>query len=396
MRAMASKWLQERWEVLLPTLASLCRAQEEEIKSICEAELEVWRRRPSLKRAISLQKPLTETRNRIRETFPLTEENWWCNPKSGQKEHLALKYLNFSTEEWIQIAVPSEGELQERREHPLSLVRPWELLGKVEQLLQSNAWPEIVVGIGLATGRGIVEILHTGHFTRKSAYSILFAGPMTVYEVMCDPFEVPTLVRVEMVLAAIDRVRQFFGNHFQGMRRRDISQQCRTQIQEAAYKQLLTLVPLRPLARNVYTPLAHGVYPQLAAWFYCPASVDKLVYLATIQNHRKLLEATSSEARVTLALASLYCEYVVLDMQGAVDDRRGIRLNEPEVEVLEVFQQEDAPAPQEAAEEEQPARFTGDPSRDEQRTSEVPRDAQRDHNQQAKRKSRQTKGGKSL
>src|SRR5882724_2644502 len=176
---MASKWLQERWEVLLPTLASLGQGQEEEIKRMCEAELEVWRRRPSLKQAISLQKPLTETRNRIRETFPLTDGNWWCNPKSGQKEHLALKYLNFSTEEWIQIQVPSEEELWERREHPL---------------LQSNAWPEIVVGIGLATGRGIVEILQTGHFTRKSAYSLLFVAPMTVYEVLCDPFEVPTLV----------------------------------------------------------------------------------------------------------------------------------------------------------------------------------------------------------
>ena len=320
---MASKWLQERWEVLLPTLASLGQGQEEEIKRMCEAELEVWRRRPSLKQAISLQKPLTETRNRIRETFPLTDGNWWCNPKSGQKEHLALKYLNFSTEEWIQIQVPSEEELWERREHPLSLARPWELLEKVNQLLQSNAWPEIVVGIGLATGRGIVEILQTGHFTRKSAYSLLFVAPMTVYEVLCDPFEVPTLVGVEAVLSAVDRVRQFFGNHFQGLRRRDISQQCRPQIQEAAYKQLLTLVPLRAFERrNVYRSLAHGVYPQLAAWFYCPASVDKLVYLATIQNHRKLLEATSAEMRMTLALASLYCEYVVLDGEGIVDDRR--------------------------------------------------------------------------
>ncbi|GHO70501.1 hypothetical protein KSC_093930 [Ktedonobacter sp. SOSP1-52] len=322
-------------------LAPLGCAQEEEIKRICEAELELWRRRPSLKRASSLQKPLTETRHRIRETFPLTQENCWCNPKSGQKEHLSLKYLNFSTQEWRQMAAASEREVQERREHPLPLARPWELIGKVEHLLQSNVWPQLVVGIGLATGRGLVEILHTGHFTKKSAYSLLVAAPMTVYEVMSDPFEVPTLVEASQVLAAVHRVRQFFGNHFQGLRRRDVSQQCLSHIQEAAYKQVGNLVPLRPLARNMYTSLAHGVYPRLAAWLYCPLTVDTWYYAATIQHHQKFLEATSAEERSTLAQMALYDEYVVLDEHGSIDERRGIRLGEPGVEVLEVFKQTD-------------------------------------------------------
>ncbi|MBO0790838.1 MAG: hypothetical protein J2P36_07815, partial [Ktedonobacteraceae bacterium] len=335
---MASKWLEERWEVLLPTLAPLGQAQEEQIKRICEEELSAWKARPSMKHAISLQKPLTETRNRIRETFPLTEANWWMNPKSGEKEHLCLKYLNFSPAEWLQITLPSAKELQERKAHPLPLAQPWALIHKVEQLLQSNAWSEIVVGMGLSTGRGIVEILHTGSFTSKTAYSILFAGPMTIYEVMCDPFEVPTLVRAEVVLEAVSRLRQFFGNHFLGMRRRDISQQCRVQVQEAAYKQAWNLVPLHPETRNVYKQLAHGVYPQLATWAYCPVSVDPLLYMATIQKHRKILETTSQEERLALALASSYFDYVVLDAQGGIDDRRGIRLREPGVEVLEVFQ----------------------------------------------------------
>jgi hypothetical protein len=333
--------LQERWERLLPMLKPLGGAQEEEIKRICEAELELWRRRPSLKRASSLQKPLTETRHRIRETIPLSEGNGWCNPKSGQKEHLSLNYLTFSTQEWRQMAAASEREVQERREHPLPLARPWDLIGKVEHLLQSNVWPQLVVGIGLATGRGLVEILHTGHFTKKSAYSLLVAAPMTVYEVMSDPFEVPTLVEASQVLAALHRVRQFFGNHFQGLRRRDISQQCLSHIQEAAYKQVGNLVPLRPLARNVYTSLAHGVYPRLAAWLSCPVTVDTWCYAATIQHHQKFLEVTSAEERSTLAQMALYDEYVVLDEHGTIDERRGIRLGEPGVEVLEVFKQTD-------------------------------------------------------
>lgn len=55
-------------------LALLGVEQEEEMKRICQEELGVWWQRPSVKRAISLQKPLTETRNRIREVLPLEEE----------------------------------------------------------------------------------------------------------------------------------------------------------------------------------------------------------------------------------------------------------------------------------------------------------------------------------
>ncbi|MBV9232090.1 MAG: hypothetical protein JOZ18_22460 [Chloroflexi bacterium] len=211
---MASKWLEERWEVLLPTLARLGQGQEEQIKRICEAELEVWRQRPSLKQANSLRKPLTQTRNRIRETLPVTDDNGWINPKSRAKEHLALKYLNFSTEEWIQMNLPASEELHMRQAHPLPLTKPSQLLSKAEQLVQMDTWPEMVAGIGLVTGRGLVEVLYTGHFTAKSAYSVLFTGLMTIYEQMCDPFEVPTLVHADLVLAALHRLRQFFGNHF--------------------------------------------------------------------------------------------------------------------------------------------------------------------------------------
>ena len=87
---MGSKWLEERWEILLPALEPLGCGQEEQIKNICERELLVWKARPSITTLSSLQKPLTETRNRIRECIPVTEENGWRNPKSDQLEHLAL------------------------------------------------------------------------------------------------------------------------------------------------------------------------------------------------------------------------------------------------------------------------------------------------------------------
>jgi hypothetical protein len=107
-KSMASKWLEERLERLLPMLASLGQEQEEHIKHLCEEELQAWRQRPSLKEANSLSKPLTEARNRLRETLQITDTNCWINPKSGAREHLSLKYLNFSSQEWIKMNIPSE------------------------------------------------------------------------------------------------------------------------------------------------------------------------------------------------------------------------------------------------------------------------------------------------
>lgn len=335
---MASKWLEERLEQLLPVLASLGQEQEEYIKRVCEEELQAWRERPGLQGKYSLGKPVTEARNRIRETLQLTETNCWINPKSGAREHLSLKYLNLSSLEWTQMHIPSEEELRHRQAYPLPLRDVPTILAKVEQLLQMKAWPELVVGLGLATGRGLVEVLQRGQFTRSSAYIVSFAGPMTVYERMCDPFEVPTLVRAELVLEALSRLRGFFQHHFEGVSRQDVSRECSEDVQDAIYRQLLGVIPLRSEESNGYRQLAHGVYPRLATYSYCPPKADEILYMATIQHHRKILESLDEAERLTLALAAGYRDYVILDGSGSVDTQRGVRLGEADVEIVSVFQ----------------------------------------------------------
>lgn len=57
-----------------------------------------------------------EKHTRIRESIPVTAENGWVNPKSGLLEHLALKYLNFSTEEWMQMNMPVDCGIAGERE----------------------------------------------------------------------------------------------------------------------------------------------------------------------------------------------------------------------------------------------------------------------------------------
>src|SRR6266568_1421021 len=82
---------------------------------------------------------------------------------------LYCKYRNHTREE----------DLQARLAHPLALSDPQALVEKGGQLLQMRTWPEVVLGIGLNTGRSLAEILKTGIFRAKTAYSVLFSGPMT-------------------------------------------------------------------------------------------------------------------------------------------------------------------------------------------------------------------------
>jgi hypothetical protein len=113
--------------------------QEEQIREICEAEKECWRHRPGMKKMRSLAKPMTETRHRIREVLLVGEENWWRNPKSGAREHIALKYMNFSTEEWTQMAQPREVWIVNLQESGTGFAgERWVVCKRAEAVLQQS------------------------------------------------------------------------------------------------------------------------------------------------------------------------------------------------------------------------------------------------------------------
>jgi hypothetical protein len=111
-------------------------------------------------------------------------------------------------------------------------------------------------------------------------------------------------------------------------------------VRQAAYHCFGDLVPLRPDGtQDLYRSLTRGVYLGLSTAYYCPAQVDELLYMATVKGYRRVLEAPSEEERLTLAIAASFLEYVLLDAQGTCDRRKGIRLGESGIEVLEVFQE---------------------------------------------------------
>src|SRR5690242_8904185 len=104
----------ERLDQLLLRLEPLDQRHEAEIQRLCDAEIAAWRARPTMKSLRSLNTPMMDSRNAIRERLAVTETNSWMNPRTHEREHLALRYLNFSQEEWAEMRALTEEGRQER------------------------------------------------------------------------------------------------------------------------------------------------------------------------------------------------------------------------------------------------------------------------------------------
>jgi hypothetical protein len=203
---MPKVWLQQQWETLIPALEVLGVDQEAEIERLCVAAIAHWRdeRKMSLS---SMRVPMTDTRNRIKQ-IPLTPANRWKNPQSGQYEHIVCKYMNFTPEEWDSINAPTKEDIQDRQEHQEFIENPAAIVAKAEKLLTSDRWYDLVAGLALATGRRLTEVLKTARFFPCTLYSVTFDGRIKKREdVNLLPYEIPTLVRAELVIAAWKRLR---------------------------------------------------------------------------------------------------------------------------------------------------------------------------------------------
>lgn len=332
---MAKKWLAERWETLLPAIAALGHDQESELQQLCAAELAEWRARPTMTKPSALRIPLTDTRNKIKE-LPLTEHNRWLNPRTKKQEHLALKYLNVSAEEWASWNAPSEQKLQERLENVQLAHDPEGIVATAIKLLKSQRWDEIVVGLAVTTGRRLSEVLKTGEFLLEEPYTVTFAGQLKRKDKLLDPYEIPTLCEARLVIDAWQRLRQL--KDCSDMEEKQISHDLGPVVSETADRYFTTYVPVRNGGDSLYTHLFRTVYAQLAWLFYGPDHIVDLTFMSRIYGHYWILEA-SGQAQYDYKTTMHYYDYRIADAQGKVDGRQGIKLGQPGVTVLKVFQQ---------------------------------------------------------
>ena len=330
---MAKRWLQQRWDILLPALEQLTVEQEEEIARLCAAEIAAWKARPTMKSLSSLKEPMTDTRNAIRQV-KLTAYNSYLNLRTREREHLALKYMNYSESEWAAMEQETEDRFQRRMEHQLLLDRPMEVVERARGLLTSSTWPEIVVGLALLTGRRLSEILKAGELHPCTLHTVIFGGALKRADVALKPYEIPVLAPASEILAAWSRVHQLVD--CSQMEVEAIGKMYSNEVADVADRHFGALIPAREGRTRLFAHLFRAVYPRLAVYWFCPVNVSDIHYVPTILGH--YWAATTTEMQQRNYMSSLhYNDYRIGDGKGNIDGRQGIRLGEPGVEVLCVF-----------------------------------------------------------
>src|SRR5436309_4507499 len=344
-RAMAemTRWLWERlFESggLIERLQPLGVAQEEEIQRLCEEEIAAWRARPTMRVEASLQEPLRHARNSVRERLAVGEDNRWFNPREGAYEHLALKYLNFTPDQWNDLRADSEERFARRLVEQQQITNPDALVSRAEELLKGTQWSQLSLSITLATGRRVTEVLKTAKFSPKTAYTLWFEGQLKTKDRVLPPYEIPTLVEARLVLDAVKRLRESLDGS--RLSNDEVSSQYGPIVRKLADQQLGDLIEKRSKDVNLYTHLSRCIYGRLCVLYFCAPKIFDLHYMATILEHFWYVDEKHEKRRHNLQRTLHYYDYVIGDGHGNSDGRRGIRLCEPGVVVIDAMSSETA------------------------------------------------------
>jgi Telomere resolvase ResT/TelK catalytic domain len=318
---MAAKWLVKRWAIFFPAIEQA--GTEAEIEALCKAEVQAWREESSIKQESSLRNPMNESRNEVRKRL------------HGDLQEWTLKHLAFSQEWYKKHNAPSRVALENRLEHQQLMQDPDAIIAKGVELLTSQEWADIAVGLAVCTGRRPGEVLKTAIFELKSGYTMIFTGQLKRGEREIPPYEIPTLCTAAAAIDALARLRGLLPTSEMDVS--TVTNRYSPFLQDAANRHFAQLIPVREGKDGLYGHLFRSVYARLAVFWYAPPSVADTHYMATIQGHTDFFEAETEEARRSYASSAHYSDYKIADPDGNIDGRQGLKLGTRDVELLEVF-----------------------------------------------------------
>jgi hypothetical protein len=264
---------------------------------------------------------------------------------------VALKYLNFTDEEWAAMKALTEEGRQRRLEGQQLLRQPDAIVERAARLLESARWEDLTVGLAVVTGRRLTELLKTASFHPMSAWTVLFRGQLKQKAEILAPYEIPTLVKASLVLSAWQRLRSLLD--CRALANGEVERRYGAVVRATTNRHFVDLVPTRSgKEENLFVHLFRSVYVTLAVYYFCPPAINALDYKATIAGHywvERAGEAGNEQLKRNYLSTLHYDDYQVGTPEGQLDARQGLRLGEPGVKVLDVFA---AAVKQQAAKEE--------------------------------------------
>lgn len=211
-------------------------------------------------------------------------------------------------------------------EHPERLVKI------AEDLLESRAWEEMVVGLALLSGRCLPQVLKTGVVMPKTDYSLVFTAYQELTDQVLGPFELPTLGKAQQVLDAWQRVRTQMPCEM--VPESEIGERYRTPVLQCAKKHFARRIPVSDRS-DWYTPLYAQIYPLIAMYYYCPQGKESLWFQQAVcgswSGSSSSLGGDAWYQQVQLS----HEVYYIGDGKGAIDRRQGLKLDQEGVTPLE-------------------------------------------------------------
>ncbi len=253
------------------------------------------------------------------------------------EDHVVVETMNFSRDEWIQINLSINDRVAARNEQQGLIEQPDAIVDRAKMLLDSRDWSEVAAGLAVVTGRRCTELLQTAEFTYSSPYSVWFTGALKRRkEAMELQFEIPTLAPAKHAIAALEILRQKVDTV--GLDLETINRKYSPPVAKACDRYFAELIPQRAGRGNLYTHLFRTIYARIATHWYAPPTVADIEYMAAIQGHFLIQNEQDTTLRRSLASTRHYNDYKIGDGQGNIDGRQGIRLRDPGVQILQVFQ----------------------------------------------------------
>jgi hypothetical protein len=162
---------------------------------------------------------------------------------------------------------------------------------------------------------------------------VTFDGQLKRRDLDLKPYEILTLAPAEMTIQAWRRLRTLEDTS--ALENDAVAQKYSRDAIAAANRHFSGLIPLRSEKDDLYTHAFRAVYARIAVLFFCPPSVNDVLYANAILGH---YSADTERKQRDLAATAHYFDYRIGDGQGQINGHQGIRLGTPGVEILEVFQ----------------------------------------------------------
>jgi hypothetical protein len=269
--------------------------------------------------------------------LPLTQQNSYSfdiiKQDTGQKEtirqHYAQLYLKYDPEDYLTFKKDGKGRNNIKQDKPQPIILP-RYIDKVSELLQSDSYTELAVGIAAATGRRFSEVMQRGTISLpenpKSDYEFLFSGQLKKNQ--AQSYLTYSLIPAHVVVEAIahfrelPKIKELVGasiKKINSVTNPTVNYQVKKHFQETG---IMTVLESE---QSVTVQNLRGAYGAIATHFFCPSLAQFPRFLSSSLGH---LIGSELRDRSLSSSTEHYFHYYLVNGNGERITELGVKKDE--------------------------------------------------------------------